>query len=109
MDRRDSPDEEFQFEEPSEKAIRSVPTLHYWHKTYAKSMGGQDQKAVHLFKEYESQEKLRRLQQELMSMKDNQVSEMILDQILGKKRKMKYAGYHKWAALMLLWIAQYKR
>lgn len=93
----------------SEKYLRHMPTLHYWHKTYGVSLGGQDQKAARVFRDYESQEKVRRLQTELMSIKDGRVADEILDVVLGKKRKSKYGGYEKWAALMLLWLANYKK
>lgn len=93
----------------SDKYIRVLPTLHYWQKTYGTSLGGQDQKAVRVFRDYESQEKTRRLQAELMSIKDGKVTDQILDVVVGKKRKIKYAGYDKWAALMLLWAANYKK
>ena len=41
-------------------------------------MSGNDQKAVVVFREYESQEKVRRLQQELQWVKNEQVSEQVL-------------------------------
>ena len=44
-----------------------------------------------------------------MSIKDGKVTDQILDVVVGKKRKIKYAGYDKWAALMLLWAANYKK
>lgn len=108
----DYPEEEFYASaggSASDKYIRVIPTLHYWQKTYAQSLGGQDQKSVRVFRDYESQEKTRRLQQELMNIKDGKVTDQALDLIVGKKRKMKYGGYDKWAALMLLWCANYKK
>ena len=96
-------------DEPTEKSIGNVPTLSYWQKTYGSTMEGSDQKAVGVFKDYESHEKLRRLQSELGWIKDGKVGTTACDRVIGKKRKAKYGGYQRWAELMLLWIAQHKR
>lgn len=95
--------------EESEGSITAVPTLHDYQKRYALSCSNNDQKAVRLFKEYESMEKVRRLQAELMWVSSGQVYSPVLDSILGKTRKAKYNGYNNWAKLMLLWISQFKR
>ena len=96
-------------EERAERSISGVPTLLYYQRTYARSMGDNDQKAVGAFKQFESQEKLRRLQNELMLIKNNQVREEVLDSIAGKKRKSRHASYEHWAELMLLWIVSARR
>lgn len=96
-------------EQNIEKYVRHIPTIHYWYKTYGVSLGGQDQKAVRAFQDYESLERCRRLQAELKNIKDGKVTDQILDIIIGKKRKMKYGSYEKWGGLMLLWMANYRK
>lgn len=97
------------FESGALEQVILLPTLEYYQKAYARSLDNNDQKAVRLFREYESQEKLRRLQQELMWLRDGKVKESTCDRVIGKKRKGKYGGYPGWGRLMLLWFAQSKR
>ena len=91
---------------PEEGHISHLPTIVYYQKTYAQSLGDNDQKAVKVFTDYESQEKLRRLQSELLWVKKGQAAEKACDNIIGKKRRSKYRGYSKWAEMMLLWIIE---
>lgn len=97
------------YDEPSDSRIGFLPTLEYFQRIYSKSMEGADQKAAIVFKNYESQEKLRRLQNELTWIKDGKVSSSACDRIVGKKRKSKHGTYERWAQLMLLWIASAKK
>lgn len=92
-----------------EGKLAQLSTLKYYQRTYAASLSDNDQKAVKVFREYEAQEKMRRLQQELQWVKTGQATEVICDEIIGKRRKAKFNGYDKWAGLMLLWIAALKR
>ena len=92
-----------------EKSVGILPTLDYFQKTYAGTMDGADQKAVGVFKSYESQEKLRRLQAELIWIKDGKVTSAACDRLVGRKRKAKHGSYTRWAELMLLWITQHKK
>jgi len=95
--------------EKAEPTIAGIPTLEYYQKTYAVSMDQNDQKAVQIFKDYEAHEKFRRMQQEVMWVRDEKVKTMVLDRVLGKKRKSKYESYKRWAELMLLWMAGAKK
>ena len=99
----------YTFQEPTEKRIGFLPTLDYFQKMYSKSMEGADQKAATVFRSYESQERLRRLQNELTWIKDGKVSSSACDRLVGKKRKSKYGSYERWAQLMLLWLAQNRK
>ena len=92
-----------------EGTITAVPTLRYYQKRYGLSCSNNDRKAVRMFKEYESMEKVRRLQAELMWVSTGQIYSPVLDSILGKTRKVKYDGYDKWGKIMLVWLAQFKR
>ena len=94
-------DEELDKEPPK---ICSLPTLEDYDKSYGRSMDGNDQKAVVVFKTYETKEKVRRLQAELQWIKGGKVPADICDRIIGKKRQSKYRGYEHWAELMLLWL-----
>ncbi len=93
----------------AEGTITAVPTLRYYQKRYALSCANNDQKAIRMFKEYESVENVRRLQSELMWVSGGQVYSPVLDTILGKTRKVKHNGYNHWGKIMLVWLAQYKR
>ena len=84
--------------------VMLVPTLEFYERSYAKSCDGNDQKALLTFKNYESKEKLRRLQAELQWVKESRVSEVVCDRVIGKKRKSRHQSYEHWAKLMLLWI-----
>lgn len=95
--------------EEAGKTVTQLPTLDYYQKTYAQSLGGNDQKATGVFKQYESTEKLRRLQNELQMVKAGIVSDSCCDRIIGKKRKSRHASYEHWAELMLLWLVSAKR
>ncbi len=88
-----------------------LPALEYFQKTYGKTMEGSDQKAVKVFKDYESHERVRRLQNDLMCVKEGKASKAVCDRVIGKKRKAKYTSYEKWAALMLLllWMASARK
>jgi hypothetical protein len=110
VERKPPVEEDLQSEnEPEVKnEIKLIPTLDYFQKNYGRSMEGNDMKAVRVFKDYEPAEKVRRLQHELIMIKDQRVSEKVLDAIVGKKRKSKYQGYHLWAERMLMWIVAKK-
>jgi hypothetical protein len=87
------------------KPVVSIPTIDYFEKTYGRSMEGNDQKAVKVFAEYETKEKIRRLQNELIWIKEGRVPDTTLKAIIGGKRKARYQGYNQWASRMLLWLA----
>lgn len=85
----------------------SIPTLDHYNRTYARTMSD-DKKALSVFRDFESHEKLRRLQAELMLVRDNKVMVKALDRVVGKKKKSKYESYSRWAQLMLLWMTSKK-
>ncbi|MCC6953351.1 MAG: hypothetical protein IT290_04470 [Deltaproteobacteria bacterium] len=91
-----------------EVVVKLVPTIDYFQKNYGRSLEGNDQKAVRVFRDYEPNERLRRLQNELQQVKDKKVSENVLHAVVGKKRMHKYQGYDRWASLMLMWIVSKK-
>jgi hypothetical protein len=95
-------------EQRPKKKIVAIPTIDYYEKMYGRSLEGNDQKAIGIFKTYESQEKHRRLQHELQLIKEGSVSERVLDAIVKPKRKSKHQGYESWATKMLIWFAEKK-
>lgn len=97
---------EEEVENDEDRPVKFIPTIDYYHRTYANSMGYNDIKACKIFKEFESAEKLRRLKTELISVKDNKVIITACDNVIKKKRKVKHQGYDRWAQLMLLWLNQ---
>lgn len=100
---------EMESEQSGGGSITAIPVLNNYQKTYASTMSNNDQKAIKLFKEYESLEKIRRLQAELLWVSSEQVYWQTLDTVIGKKRKSKYKSYSEWAKLMLIWLDQAKR
>ena len=94
--------------EDASGSITAIPMITYYQKTYALSLSNNDQKAIKVFKQYESTEKVRQLQAELRWVANGQVYVPALDGILTKKRKGRYKGYSKWAKLMTIWLAQAK-
>ena len=109
-DDRDLEKEEGAEDGEEARPIKSgLNTIREYNRSYATALEGNDMKAVRLFRQYEAQEKLRRLQNELMMVKADKVDEKACDAVIGKKRKVKYKGYSAWASLMLQWIASAKR
>ena len=101
-------EDEDEFDEKEGRAVAAVPTILYYQRTYAGSLANNDQKAVGVFKQYESHEKLRRLQNELVAVKNSKVRESSLERVLGVKRRMQHRSFEHWAELMLLWITTAK-
>jgi hypothetical protein len=91
------------------KISSNLSTIRDYMRIYAHGMDDNDQKAVRAFRQYEAQEKLRRLQGELVLVKGERVLENSCDQVIGKKRKSKYNSYSNWAALMLQWMSGPKK
>ena len=96
-------------EEQLAKDRTYLPEVQYYMRTYAQSLGNNDKKAATVFKQYESMERVRRLQNELQNIKDGRASDNICNQLMGKKRKSKHKTYEHWAELMLLWINSAQR
>lgn len=92
-------------QETPEKEIKHIPTVQYFIKTYATGSIANDKKAVDIFKMYESQEKVRRLQTELNWIKQNKVGQEALFTVIGAGRASRYESYAHWGELVLMWIA----
>ena len=92
-------------EEEQADSLKALPTIDYYEKRYGRSMQN-DQKAVKVFRDFESVERLRRLQNELVYVKEQRVGERTCHCIIGRKRAAKHGSYSHWAQLMLLWIVQ---
>ncbi len=86
------------------ETIKFIPTIEYFQKMYGASFEGNDKKAVLCYRNYEPQEKLRRLQGELMAVKNGKVAPHVLERVIGKKRLQTNKTYEHWAGLMLQWI-----
>lgn len=84
--------------------LKFVPTLDYYERTYGRNCEGNDQKAVNIFRNFETKEKLRRLQMELLWIKEGRVAEQVCERVIGKKRRARHGSYLHWAELMLLWL-----
>ncbi|MCB0358221.1 MAG: hypothetical protein KDD44_01245 [Bdellovibrionales bacterium] len=78
-------------------------------RSYGKSFEGNDPKAVNAFKMYETDEKVRRLQTELVWLKNGRVDPKVCDAVIGRTRAVKYQSYQHWAELCLHWLSSAKR
>ncbi len=96
-------------EDKTTKKISALPSTHFYMKNYALSLGENDQKAVGVFYMYEPAEKMSRFKSELIWIKDDLVTEPVLLNVVGLKRKHKYTSYSEWARFMLIWISQIKK
>ena len=84
---------EEKIEEDASASISHFPEINYYLKTYANSLEGNDQKGSKVFFQYESQERVRRLQRELIQIKEGKGSKRVCNDILGKKRENKHTSY----------------
>jgi hypothetical protein len=91
------------------KISSTLSTIRDYMRVYAHSLDDNDQKAIRIFRQYEPQQKLRRLQDELILVKGDRILENSCDQVIGKKRKGKYHSYSNWASLMLQWMSGPKK
>jgi hypothetical protein len=80
----------------------ALTSLDYFEKTYGSTFKSDEKRALQVFKDFESKERLMRLQRDLIAVKDNKVSEAICDQVIGKSRIAKFQSYSNWAKIMLL-------
>jgi hypothetical protein len=81
--------------------ILTIPTLAFYVKLYANSFSGNDKKAMAIFKQYESREKISRLRVEVYSISQGRVPDHVCAGVLGKVRKARFDGFPKWARMML--------
>ena len=81
--------------------VKGIPNLDFYRKSYARSCGDNDDKAVRICKEYESQDRNRKIRSELIAVSQGNVSPILLERILGKNRPVKYHSWEKWALMML--------
>lgn len=85
-----------------------IPTIEFFRKRYAAGTGDTDQRDLGVFKSYETKERFRQLQAELLWVKDGLVDEVVCDKVVGKTRKSRYQSYQNWARLMMLWAVSAK-
>lgn len=81
--------------------VKGIPNLDFYRKTYARSCGENDDKAVRICKEYESADRNRKIKAELVAISQDKVSPILLEKIMGKVRPAKHASWVKWALFML--------
>lgn len=86
-----------------------LPTINHYMKDYASPLSDNDQKAVRMYKEYESPESVRRLQNELLTVKNSMATETACKVSIGAKRAGQYRSYEQWATMMLMWLAAIKK
>ena len=92
-------------QENQAETIKFIPTIEYFQKMYGASFEGNDRKAVLCYRNYEPREKLRRLQGELLAVKNGRVAPHVCERVIGKKRLQTNKTFEHWASLMLQWIA----
>lgn len=99
-----------QQEEEIEKEypFKAIPTIKYYQKTYANGCANNDKKAMFIFKEYESTEKIKRLKTELTAVAQEKVSPKLLDAVAGPARRGRFGSFEQWAKVALGLLLQGK-
>ncbi len=82
----------------------SYPTLKIFVRKYLKPLEGNDKKALSIFKLQETKEAARRLEVELVSIKNHEASNAYLKELIGDKKFKKHRGFENWAATLLLML-----
>ena len=105
--------EEEQYDKSAEEIVqaytfKAIPCIKYYQKTYANSMANNDKKAVAIFKEYESVDKIKRLKTELTAVSQGKVSPKLLEALAGPARRGKYGTFEQWAKVVLALLLQGK-
>ena len=85
----------------------TYPKLRQWAREYGRA-DVSDQRGAQDFMECETTETVKSLQAELVALSEGNFDEALMDDILGKRRKVRYGNYKEWAVLMLRWIASYR-
>ena len=91
-------------EEPSGTQLKGLPALAAYQKSYANSLGNNDAKAIKLFKEFESEDKIRRIKSELLAISQGRAAEELCLRILGPVRRSKFGSYAAWAKFTLGYV-----
>lgn len=96
-------------DQANKKKVTSLPSIEFLIKTYANHSEGNDQKAVENFQRFETTEKMSRLKNELLWIRDGIVTDSTCDRVLGATRKVKFESYDNWARMIMIWISQIKK
>lgn len=89
---------------PSQSGHRFFPKVTQFLKDYSGS-DTEDRRSAVTFREIEAAESLASLRNELRTISSGNFDEKVLDQIVGKARKLRYGSYQEWAKLILVWLA----
>lgn len=81
--------------------VKGIPNLDFYRKTYAKSCGENDDKAARVFREFENQDRVRKVKGELIAISQSKVSPILCEKILGRSRPVKLGSWEKWALMMI--------
>jgi hypothetical protein len=88
-------------EPPKDYPLKGIPNLDFYRRTYARSCGENDQKAVRICKEFESPDRVRKIKTELASISQGNCSPELLERIMGKSRAIRSGSWEKWAFMMI--------
>ena len=88
--------------------LHDLPVIRYYMRRYGDSCSDDDKKAVDLFRQYESHEKLNRLRAELSALKKNKVHPSIIRPVFSGRRLARFSSHTRWAEVMLILLAQKK-
>ena len=77
----------------------------FWCRHYGNA-DVEDKRAAKDFVEIESDETVKPFLLQLLAIADGNYDEVLLDQQVGIKRKVKHGSYAEWAKLMLRWIRE---
>ena len=92
--------------EEEDKKIKHLASIRLFEERYARGCEGNDEKAVRIFKDYEPREAVQRFRGELIAIKNEKVTENVINTWVGNKRVNKHGSAKRWAELMLIWLAK---
>ncbi len=93
---------------PSQAGHRFFPKVTQFLREYSGS-DPDDRRSALNFREIEAAEALASLRNELRMISTGNFNEQVIDQIVGRDRKLRYGSYQEWAKLILVWLAASSR
>jgi len=87
--------------------LANYKEIAYWKQSYGRA-GLPDKKAVAVFLDCESDERVNSFKAQLHSISKGGHDEKHLLPLLGADRKVRHGTFERWAQLMLIWVAEVK-
>lgn len=81
--------------------IRALPTYEIYKRLYSNTCGSNEKKAIALFKDYESGDRIRRLKSEMSAVQSGRVLDEDCIRMLGKNKQARFGSFQKYAQMLL--------